>query len=289
VKKMIGTAGTIYWRGADGETANETDAANTILHRHVFFAGRQVARSDNLPTWSAHFYFSDNLGSANVVTNATGGIENESDFYPYGGERVISNAVPQNYKFTGKERDAESGLDDFGARYDASSLGRFMTPDWAAKPVTVPYATFGDPQTLNLYTYVENAPLNRIDPDGHVNGPNQEANNACAGNQQCAENKQGQAGTKKSEPQNNNTDKKKDIKPGDHVFVKVGSGLGLGVHVQVGPVKVEAEASVKSEGEYTPSGKAHNTVVKEAAVSGKAVVGIEGGYKSEDVRDYDMH
>jgi hypothetical protein len=36
--------------------------------------------------------------------------------------------------------------------------------------------------------------------------------------------------------QNNNTDKKKDIKPGDHVFVKVGSGLGLGVHAQVGPV-----------------------------------------------------
>jgi RHS repeat-associated protein len=33
------------------------------------------------------------------------------------------------YKVTGKERDAESGLDNFGARYDASSLGRFMTPD----------------------------------------------------------------------------------------------------------------------------------------------------------------
>ena len=46
-------------------------------------------------------------------------------------------------------------MDNFGARYDASSLGRFMTPDWAAKPTTVPYASFGDPQTLNLYTYVE--------------------------------------------------------------------------------------------------------------------------------------
>jgi len=75
--------------------------------------------------------------------------------------------VLQHYKFTGKERDAESGLDNFGARYDASSLGRFMTPDWAAKPVTVPYANFGDPQTLNLYAYVENAPVNRADADGH--------------------------------------------------------------------------------------------------------------------------
>jgi hypothetical protein len=42
-----------------------------------------------------------------------------------------------------------------------------MIPDWAAKPTTVPYAKFGDPQTLNLYSYVENGPLNRIDPDGH--------------------------------------------------------------------------------------------------------------------------
>jgi RHS repeat-associated protein len=75
--------------------------------------------------------------------------------------------VAQNYKFTGKERDSESGLDNFGARYDASSLGRFMTPDWAAKPISVPYAKFGDPQTLNLYAYVENSPLNRIDADGH--------------------------------------------------------------------------------------------------------------------------
>jgi hypothetical protein len=46
--------------------------------------------------------------------------------------------------------------------------GRWMTPDWAAKPTTVPYAEFGDPQTLNLYVYVGNRPLNRADADGHT-------------------------------------------------------------------------------------------------------------------------
>ena len=46
-----------------------------------------------------------------------------------------------------------------------------MTPDWSAKPVTVPYAKFDDPQTLNLYSYTENAPINRIDADGHFNDP----------------------------------------------------------------------------------------------------------------------
>jgi hypothetical protein len=46
-------------------------------------------------------------------------------------------------------------------------MGRFMTPDWAAGAVTVPYASLGDPQSLNLYTYVENGPLNRVDAMGH--------------------------------------------------------------------------------------------------------------------------
>jgi RHS repeat-associated protein len=69
--------------------------------------------------------------------------------------------------FTGKERDLETGLDNFGARYNSSSMGRFMTPDWSAKPMGVPYAEFGDPQSLNLYAYVRNNPLTRTDPNGH--------------------------------------------------------------------------------------------------------------------------
>lgn len=71
------------------------------------------------------------------------------------------------YKFTGKERDTESGLDYFGARYYASSMGRFMSPDWAAKAEPVPYSKLDDPQTLNLYSYVGNNPLGRVDADGH--------------------------------------------------------------------------------------------------------------------------
>jgi hypothetical protein len=46
-------------------------------------------------------------------------------------------------------------------------MGRFMSPDWAAKEEPVPYATFDDPQSLNLYSYVSNNPLSRIDADGH--------------------------------------------------------------------------------------------------------------------------
>lgn len=68
---------------------------------------------------------------------------------------------------TGKERDTESGNDYFGARYYASSTGRFMSPDWSAKIVPVPYAKLDNPQSLNLYAYVGNNPVSRIDRDGH--------------------------------------------------------------------------------------------------------------------------
>jgi RHS repeat-associated protein len=71
------------------------------------------------------------------------------------------------HKFTGKERDSESGLDNFGARYNSSNLGRFMTPDWSASPSPIPFGDISDPQSLNLYSYVRDNPLSRTDPSGH--------------------------------------------------------------------------------------------------------------------------
>jgi RHS repeat-associated protein len=82
----------------------------------------------------------------------------------------MPNSLPSfcRSRSTGKERDSESGLDYFGARYYASDMGRWMSPDWAAKPVAVPYAQFGSPQTLNLYAYVANNPVANRDADGHI-------------------------------------------------------------------------------------------------------------------------
>jgi len=70
-------------------------------------------------------------------------------------------------QFTGKERDSESGLDYFGARYYGSALGRFTSPDWSASPEPIPYADFTNPQTLNQYAYLLSNPLAHPDPDGH--------------------------------------------------------------------------------------------------------------------------
>ena len=91
--------------------------------------------------------------------------------YPFGYGLSFSGAAdPTEHHFTGKERDTDSGLDYFGARYLSSDLGRFLTPDWAAKPVSVPYARFGNPQSLNLYGYTLNNPVLTLDPDGHDPG-----------------------------------------------------------------------------------------------------------------------
>ncbi len=79
----------------------------------------------------------------------------------------FSVASGYGHKFTGKERDTESGLDIFGAWYHGRRPRKFMTPEWEAKPITVPYANFGNPHSLNLYSYVENNPMTLVDTDGH--------------------------------------------------------------------------------------------------------------------------
>ena len=161
------TAGTLYWRGIGGEILDESDRSGNVLEEYVYFNGERVARRD-LPSGDVHYYFSNHLGSASVITDSSGNVLEQMDYYPFGGIAFTSGGDENRYKFTGKERDTESGLDMFGARYYGSSMGRYMTPDWAAKATAVPYASFGNPQTLNLYSYVQNNPLSKFDDDGHA-------------------------------------------------------------------------------------------------------------------------
>ena len=110
----------------------------------------------------------DWLGTKRRQTTANGNEEERCLSNPFGdGLSCTGGPDASEQHFTGKDRDVESTLDYFGARYYSSTLGRFMTPDWAGKPTAVPYANFGDPQSLNLYAYVRNNPNTGIDADGH--------------------------------------------------------------------------------------------------------------------------
>ena len=76
---------------------------------------------------------------------------------------VCANTVRfSRSRFTGKERDAESGNDYFEARYYAFSMGRWMSPD----PSQLLFANPMNPQSLNLYAYASNNPLMFVDPNG---------------------------------------------------------------------------------------------------------------------------
>jgi RHS repeat-associated protein len=84
------------------------------------------------------------------------------------GTASTGSCVPSPNFFTGKERDAETGNDYFGARYYNSTAGRWMIRDWSTSPVPVPYSEIMSPQTLNLYQYVGGNPIGRRDLDGHM-------------------------------------------------------------------------------------------------------------------------
>src|SRR5258708_18119204 len=103
----------------------------------------------------------------------------QGTFLPYG-EEYNPQITNNHYKFTGKERVSESGLDNFGARFDSSNLGRFMSPDpipwirWQNPPAgsseeeeEESHKKFEDwisnPQNFNMYAYVNNNPLRYTD------------------------------------------------------------------------------------------------------------------------------
>jgi RHS repeat-associated protein len=114
---------------------------------------------------------SDALGNIRVITDDKGNILERHDYLPFGEECTTGPCAAnpgvgagQPRKFTGKERDQETGLDYFGARYYSAPLGRFTSVD----PVYTWWENLLDPQRWNRYAYARNNPLRYVDPDGRV-------------------------------------------------------------------------------------------------------------------------
>jgi RHS repeat-associated protein len=174
-----GSGSTTYLYDGDGHRVAKQSSINLV---YVYDAAGSLVAEYNSGTRSSPlcttcFVTSDHLGSTRLVTSQTGTAVGRHDYFPFGDE--IPNGIDGRtslwgaadtvvQKFTGKERDQETGLDYFGARYYGSALGRFTSPDWSAAPVPVPYAKLNNPQSLNLYTYVLNNPLSANDPTGHI-------------------------------------------------------------------------------------------------------------------------
>ena len=144
-----------YVTGQGGEELSMFNGSGNWQRSNVFGAAKLLATYDND---GLHFYLDDPLGSRRVQTDYEGVVERTCASLPFGDGETCA-PTPTEHLFTGKERDAESGNDYFGARYYASTMGRFMSPDPSGGHTE-------DPQTLNKYSYVANNPLIRTDPTG---------------------------------------------------------------------------------------------------------------------------
>lgn len=173
-KRVQKVNGTLYWYGAGSDVLSETDSSGALLKDYVYFGGKRIAYVYNS---SVYFYWGDHLGNSRVITNSIGGPCYQADLGPYGKEAVAGTPTcTQNYKFTGKERDTETGNDYFGARFYENNLGRFTSPDSTAyvKPI--------NPQSFDLYGYAINNPLLYVDPTG-----NRVSLANCRDKQQCVQ------------------------------------------------------------------------------------------------------
>jgi RHS repeat-associated protein len=103
---------------------------------------------------AVQFHLADHLGSSNVVVDLPGALVNREEFTPYG-ETSFGSFARKRYRFTGKERDEESGLNYHSARFYALWIGRWISSD--------PIGTGGG---INLYAFVAGAPITRVDPKG---------------------------------------------------------------------------------------------------------------------------
>jgi RHS repeat-associated protein len=227
-----------------------------------------------------HFHLTDWLGTERMQTTAAGNNEEVCYSYPFGDGLTCTGSDATEHHFTSKERDTESGLDYFGARYLSSDLGRWMTPDWASKPTAVPYATFGNPQTLNLYDYVENNPNTGIDVDGHVD-PNSGQNPSADG----AGNQAGKADSKAIEGESGHLDA---ALKGTSVTLSI--GVGAAVKVTLGPVKLELEGAAKFDitGSNGKLGLSNTYEIGAVAPGGEGGKGFGlGGSVSKEFLSYD--
>ncbi len=116
--------------------------------------------SASLPSPTTRYQFDNHLGSASLELDETAAVISYEEYYPYGSTsyqagRSLAELSVKRYRYTGKERDEETGLNYHGARYFAPWLGRWVSCDPA-------YLSDG----TNLYRYALDNPLKQSDPTG---------------------------------------------------------------------------------------------------------------------------
>jgi RHS repeat-associated protein len=156
IRKNSGGSWTEYLYDVSGKVIAETNGSSWLAE-YAYLNGQLLAEYKNSTTYFAQ---EDHLGSTRLLTGPDGSGQQAYDYLPFG--ELTRGAFVTDHLFTGKERDSESNLDNFGARYDSSAMGRFMSPD----PKIPSIRHLVNPQKWNKYSYTLNNPLRYFDPDG---------------------------------------------------------------------------------------------------------------------------
>jgi RHS repeat-associated protein len=121
----------------------------------IYPGGRHLGTYTNNTTY---FHHADWLGTERARSTVSGSSCETITSLPFGDAQTTTGSCsdPSPMHFTGKERDSESGLDNFGARYDSSQYGRFMSADPNNEGG---FDNEDDPQAWNGYAYARNNPL----------------------------------------------------------------------------------------------------------------------------------
>jgi len=173
IRAQVPAYGTLsYSYDGDGQRVKQTaNGTITVYVGDVF--GQTVAEySNSAPVQTTEYLQTDHIGNLRVVTDAFGALKARHDYLPFG-EELDSSISGRNsvggyggndalrLRFTGNERDIESGFDYFRSRYYSSTQGRFQSPDPRYVPTRIT-----DPQSWNRYSYARTNPLAFVDSDG---------------------------------------------------------------------------------------------------------------------------
>ena len=213
IESFVGDKNASYVYGEDGQRSNkwtiyeetlyfnrmwtwhDGNANNDQTAKHIYLGSERIVSQMN--SWKGqqtyseehhktYYYHSDHLGSAQLITDYKGNEYQRIEYTPYGEEWIDKfqneNYVDMPYKFTGKERDEETGFYYYGARYLDPKYSRWMSTDPALGDY-VPQAPINDEAkkhnqnlpgmgglfntvNMNLYHYAGNNPIKYTDPDG---------------------------------------------------------------------------------------------------------------------------
>jgi RHS repeat-associated protein len=155
---------TYYIYSYDGKLMAEYDHDGNCIRDYIYLGNRLIA--EYFPqTDTFYYYMNDQINSTRIVTDDTGTIVHSSAHGPYGEkQKTWINTYDPKLKFSGKEREAYSDLDYFGARYYDHNRYRFISVD----PILNREEALYNPQHWNLYAYCRNNPIKYYDPDGRA-------------------------------------------------------------------------------------------------------------------------